>query len=71
MPGMSANPLIFKMIKFSEKKYKIHFLKWIKPVLNESIENYSKRLLNFIVKFMKNILCKITKKYSLLEFNKE
>jgi len=48
MPGMSANPLIFNRIKFSEEKYKIHFLKWIKPVLNESIESYSKRLLNFI-----------------------
>jgi len=48
MPGMSANPLIFNRIKFSEDKYKIHFLKWMKPVLNESIESYSKRLLNFI-----------------------
>lgn len=48
MPGMSANPLIFKRIKFSDEKYEIHFLKWVKPVLNESIENYSKRLLDFI-----------------------
>ena len=48
MPGMSANPLIFERIKFSEEKYKIHFLKWIKPVLNESIEEYSERLLKFI-----------------------
>ena len=48
MPGMSANPLIFKRIKFSDEKYEIHFLKWAKPVLNESIENYSKRLLDFI-----------------------
>ena len=48
MPGMSANPLIFKRIKFSDEKYEIHFLKWTKPVLNESIENYSKRLLDFI-----------------------
>jgi pimeloyl-ACP methyl ester carboxylesterase len=48
MPGMSANPLIFKRIKFSDEKYEIHFLKWTKPVLNESIENYSKRLLVFI-----------------------
>ena len=48
MPGMSANPLIFKRIKFSDEKYEIHFLKWTTPVLNESIENYSKRLLDFI-----------------------
>ncbi|MDA9850135.1 alpha/beta hydrolase [Flavobacteriaceae bacterium] len=48
MPGMSANPLIFKRIKFSDEKYEIHFLKWTKPVLNESIENYSKRFLDFI-----------------------
>ena len=48
MPGMSANPLIFKRIKFSDEKYEIHFLKWAKPVLNESIENYSKRFLDFI-----------------------
>lgn len=48
MPGMSANPLIFERIKFSDEKYEIHFLKWTKPVLNESIENYSKRFLDFI-----------------------
>ena len=48
MPGMSANPLIFKRIKFTDEKYVIHFLKWTKPVLNESIENYSKRFLDFI-----------------------
>ena len=48
MPGMSANPLIFDRIKFSEEKYEIHFLKWIKPALNESIEAYSERLLKFI-----------------------
>ena len=34
MPGMSANPLIFNRIKFSEDKYKIHFLKWMKPRTN-------------------------------------
>ena len=44
MPGMSANPLIFEMIKFPKDIYEVHLMKWIEPILNESIESYAIRL---------------------------
>ena len=43
MPGMSANPLIFEMILFAEDIYDVHLMKWIEPILNESIESYANR----------------------------
>jgi len=49
MPGMSANPLIFEMIKFPKDIYEVHLLKWIEPVLNESIESYAIRLSKDII----------------------
>ena len=49
MPGMSANPLIFEMIKFPKDIYEVHLLKWIEPILNESIESYSIRLSKDII----------------------
>jgi pimeloyl-ACP methyl ester carboxylesterase len=49
MPGMSANPLIFEMISFAEDIYEVHLMKWIEPVLNESIESYANRLSKDIV----------------------
>ncbi|MCH7525252.1 MAG: alpha/beta hydrolase, partial [Bacteroidetes bacterium] len=44
MPGMAANPSIFEHIKLSENSFKIHWLEWIIPNPEESIENYAKRL---------------------------
>jgi hypothetical protein len=49
MPGMSANPLIFEMLKFPKDIYEIHLMKWIDPILNESIISYSNRLAKGIV----------------------
>ena len=49
MPGMSANPLIFEMIKFPKDIYEIHLMKWIEPILNESIESYATRLSTGII----------------------
>ena len=49
MPGMSANPLIFEMIKFPKDIYEVHLLKWIEPILNESIESYAIRLSKDII----------------------
>ena len=49
MPGMSANPLIFEMIKFPKDIYEVHLLKWIEPILNESIESYASRLSKDII----------------------
>lgn len=48
MPGMSANSLIFEKIKFPEN-FKLHKLDWINPDIDESIENYAKRLSEKIV----------------------
>ena len=49
MPGMSANPLIFEMIKFPKDIYDVHLMKWIEPILNESIESYAIRLSKDII----------------------
>tara|TARA_B100000795_G_scaffold48233_1_gene31658 strand:- start:3871 stop:4512 length:642 start_codon:yes stop_codon:yes gene_type:complete len=49
MPGMSANPLIFEMIKFPKDIYEVHLMKWIEPILNESIESYAVRLSKDII----------------------
>ena len=46
---MSANPLIFEMIKFPKDIYEVHLLKWIEPILNESIESYAIRLSKDII----------------------
>ena len=43
MPGMSANSLIFERIKLPYE-YKSHFLEWIQPEKNESLNSYAKRL---------------------------
>jgi pimeloyl-ACP methyl ester carboxylesterase len=40
--GLGADEKVFS--KFNFPDYTIHFIKWIKPEKNESIENYAKRL---------------------------
>jgi pimeloyl-ACP methyl ester carboxylesterase len=45
MPGMAANPSIFEYIKLPKDQFKIHWLEWIIPVVNEAIESYAKRML--------------------------
>ncbi len=47
MPGMAASPKIFELIEFPPQ-YKIVYLKWIKPNLNETINSYAKRMSAFI-----------------------
>jgi hypothetical protein len=42
MPGMSANSLIFEKIKFPSH-FSLHYLNWISPKTEESLENYAKR----------------------------
>ena len=44
MPGMAANSQIFQHITLDKNKYNLHFLEWIEPLNNESIENYCQRL---------------------------
>ena len=42
MPGMSSNSLIFEKIKF-HSHFSLHYLNWISPKTEESLENYAKR----------------------------
>lgn len=44
MPGMAASPSIFEHIKLPEDYFKVHWLEWIIPYYNESIESYAQRL---------------------------
>ena len=44
MPGMAANPTIFEHIKLPEDNFKIHWLEWVIPIHDESIEDYAKGL---------------------------
>lgn len=45
MPGMAANPSIFEYIKLPENQYKVHYLEWIIPEKNESLQGFVKRLI--------------------------
>ncbi|MCB0400112.1 MAG: alpha/beta hydrolase [Winogradskyella sp.] len=48
MPGMAANPTIFENIKLPEDRYKIHWLEWQIPNKDETLEDYAKRMCEFI-----------------------
>lgn len=48
MPGMSANPNIFEYIRLPEEQYKIHWLSWIKPRKGEPIDQYAKRMCQYV-----------------------
>jgi pimeloyl-ACP methyl ester carboxylesterase len=44
MPGMAANPSIFKHIKLPEDEFEMHFLEWFIPEKGETIANYALRM---------------------------
>jgi len=44
MPGMAASPKIFEHIKLPKNQFKIHYLNWIIPADNETINNYAFRV---------------------------
>jgi len=46
MPGMAANPSIFKHIKLPEDEYEMHFLEWFIPEKGETLANYALRMTN-------------------------
>lgn len=48
MPGMAASPKIFEYIKLPEKQFKIHYLEWMIPIDNETIEDYALRMTEHI-----------------------
>ena len=48
MPGMAANPTIFEHIRLPESQFKIHWLEWILPEADETLEQYAGRMANKI-----------------------
>ena len=48
MPGMAASPSIFEYIKLPETQYKIHWLEWQIPKQDETLQDYAKRMCNFV-----------------------
>lgn len=49
MPGMAANPSIFEHIKLPEDQFKTHWLEWMIPNKNETLESYAKRMNKCII----------------------
>lgn len=44
VPGMAANPSIFKNISLPSEKFKLHLLEWFVPNKNMSLEAYAKKM---------------------------
>lgn len=44
MPGMAASPTIFEYIKLPENQFKIHWLDWMIPEKEESLQQYAQRM---------------------------
>ncbi len=44
MPGMAASPLIFEHIKLAEDQFEIHWLEWMIPTKDETLNNYANRM---------------------------
>ncbi|WP_298345277.1 alpha/beta hydrolase [uncultured Algibacter sp.] len=44
MPGMAASSKIFEHIELPENAFQLHYLEWIIPLDNESLNDYAKRL---------------------------
>lgn len=45
MPGMAADPSIFNRIRLPEDQFEVHWLEWMIPDDNESLESYAKRMI--------------------------
>ena len=45
MPGMAAKPTIFDRIKLPEDQFKIYWLEWMIPEVDETLESYAKRMI--------------------------
>ena len=44
MPGMAASPSIFERIQLRSTAFEMHFLEWLLPDKEETIEHYAKRI---------------------------
>lgn len=48
MPGMAANCKIFENVKLDSSKYQLHYIEWLEPNLNESLQSYCLRIIDKI-----------------------
>ena len=44
VPGLAASIEIFENIKLPKDQFEVHFLEWILPIHNETIQSYAKRM---------------------------
>ena len=44
MPGMAANCQIFENIKLNTNSYELHYIEWLEPLKNESLQEYALRI---------------------------
>ncbi len=49
MPGMAASPRIFENFSLPKNKYQLHYLEWEIPTIDESLQQYSKRIIKKII----------------------
>jgi hypothetical protein len=48
MPGMAASPLIFEYISLPENQFKMHWLEWVIPQKNDTLQSYAKHMVTKI-----------------------
>jgi pimeloyl-ACP methyl ester carboxylesterase len=48
MPGLAASSTIFEKIKLPENQFEIYYLNWQMPELDESLDDYAKRMATFV-----------------------
>lgn len=48
IPGLAANSLIFEKINLPNDLFEVHFIEWKEPLENESLSNYSERIIQEI-----------------------
>lgn len=48
MPGMAVDSAIFEKMSLPEDRFKIHFLEWEIPNVDESLESYTQRMLKHV-----------------------
>lgn len=49
MPGMAANPTIFKHIALPEDEFQVHYLEWFLPEKKETLAHYASRMSKKVV----------------------
>ncbi|MFK7750335.1 MAG: alpha/beta hydrolase [Kordia sp.] len=49
MPGMAANPTIFKYIELPKEEFEVHYLEWFLPEKGETLTHYASRMAQKVV----------------------